>query len=152
MRVPDVPRAVAELNALRQAGDPTLRAAAERLADALFDAPHHLIAYGSLVPGGTNADQLDGLRGAWRPGWVTGALAHAGWGAAIGYPALCWSPDADTRVPAQLFTSPDLPDHWSRLDAFEGDEYCRILAPIFDDGGLLGVGYVYERAAPRSGP
>ena len=149
---PDVPRAVAALNALRQAGDPTVRAAAERVADALFDASHHLIAYGSLVPGGSNAGQLDGLRGTWRAGWVTGVLAPTGWGAAIGYPALCWSPDVGTRVRAHLFASPDLPDHWSSLDAFEGDEYRRILAPIFDDRGLLGVGYLYESAAPRTGP
>lgn len=26
----------------------------------------------------------------------------------------------------QLFVSDDLPDHWARLDAFEGDEYQRV--------------------------
>jgi gamma-glutamylcyclotransferase (GGCT)/AIG2-like uncharacterized protein YtfP len=142
----DVARAVAELNALRRAADPGVRAAADRIAEALFGASRHLIAYGSLVPGGVNAAQLDGLRGGWRHGWVTGTLAEAGWGAALGYPALRWSPDAGTRVPAQLFTSPGLTEHWARLDAFEGEEYRRILAPIFDDDGLVAVGYLYEIA------
>ncbi len=141
---PDIPRAVAELNALRRAADPAARVAADRLADALFDASSHLIAYGSLVPGGSNEAQLHALRGSWRPGWVTGTLAEAGWGAAVGYPALRWSPTGTTRVSAQVFTSPDLPDQWARLDAFEGEEYRRILAPIYDDDGLLAVGYLYE--------
>lgn len=139
--------AVAELNGLLHAADPTVRDAAERLADALFDASCHLIAYGSLMPGGRHAGQLSGLRGTWRAGWVTGTLAQAGWGAALGYPALRWSPSAVARVPAQLFASPDLPGHWRRLDGFEGGEYRRILAPIYDDGGLLGVGYLYEITA-----
>ena len=144
--MPDVPRAVADLNALRRSADPAVRAAADRLAQVLFDASRHLIAYGSLLPGGSNAAQLDGLRGTWRSGWVTGTLADVGWGAAIGYPALRWSPEAEARVAAQLFTSPDLPDHWPRLDAFEGDEYRRILAPIYDEAGFMGVGYLYEIA------
>jgi len=144
---PDVGRAVVELNALRCAADRAVRTAADRLADALFGASRHLIAYGSLVPGGRNAPQLDGLRGTWRAGWVTGTLTEAGWGATIGYPGLRWMPDADASVAAQLFTSPDLPGHWARLDAFEGDEYRRILAPIYHDAGLLAVGYLYEIAA-----
>ena len=141
---PDIPRTVAELNALRRAADPAARTAADRLAEALFGASNHLIAYGSLVPGGSNEAQLRGLHGSWRPGWVTGTLAEAGWGAAAGYPALRWSPNIGARVPAQVFTSPELADHWPRLDAFEGEKYRRILAPIYDDDGLLEIGYLYE--------
>ncbi|MBE0593929.1 MAG: gamma-glutamylcyclotransferase [Gemmatimonadales bacterium] len=141
-----VEQAVLELNRLRRSSDPAARVAADRLAEVLFDASRHLIAYGSLAPGGGHAAELEGLQGRWQPGWVTGTLAESGWGAALGYPALHWVADAEKRVPAQLFTSPDLPRHWTRLDRFEGDEYRRILAPIFDANGLLGVGNLYEIA------
>jgi hypothetical protein len=33
-------------------------------------------------------------------------------------------------VAVQLFTSEDLPDHWERLDAFEGDEYERVVVDV----------------------
>jgi gamma-glutamylcyclotransferase (GGCT)/AIG2-like uncharacterized protein YtfP len=142
-----VVQAVVELNRLRRSLDATARASADRLAEILFGTSRRLIAYGSLAPGGSNAAQLDGLPGTWQGGWVTGTLAEAGWGAAIGYPALRWLADAGQRVPAHLFTSPDLPEHWARLDEFEGDAYRRIFAPIFDHDGLLAVGYLYESAA-----
>jgi len=143
---PELARAVSELNLLRRAADPATRTAADRLAEISFGASHHLIAYGSLVPGGSNAAQLEGLRGTWRSGWVTGTLVDAGWGSALGYPALRWSADTEVRVRAQLFTSSDLPSQWERLDAFEGEEYRRILAPFYDDDGLVAVGYLYELA------
>jgi len=151
---PDLASAVAELNALRRDSEPATRAAAGRIAEALFAASHHLIAYGSLVPGGSNAAQLEGLRGMWCSGWVSGALLDTGWGAALGYPALRWSADAETQVRAQLFTLSDLPSHWERLDAFEGAEYQRILAPFHGDDGRVVVGYLYEIAAdlPPSRP
>lgn len=41
------------------------------------------------------------------------------------------------EVMVQLFTSEDLPDHWDRLDAFEGDEYERV--PIDVDLGTYRV-------------
>ena len=58
-------------------------------------------------------------------GTVTGRLVASGWGAAMGYPALVPDPQGDC-IPVQLFTSPDLPDHWARLDVFEGSEYRRV--------------------------
>ncbi len=136
------------LNAARATADPTDRARIDASADALFRASHHLVAYGSLVPGGTNARELAGLTGSWHEGWVTGDLEPSGWGAALGYPALRWDPTSEHRVPAWLFVSSDLTGHWHALDRFEGEEYRRILAPIYASAGLLAVGYLYE-IAPR---
>jgi gamma-glutamylcyclotransferase (GGCT)/AIG2-like uncharacterized protein YtfP len=115
----------------------------ESACDSLFGASHHLIVYGSLAPGGSNHRQLRGLEGDWVTGWVTGELAHRGWAAGAGYPALQWSPDGD-RVTAHLLTSADLPAHWERLDRFEGPDYRRILVPFSSAHGLIAVGNLYE--------
>jgi len=84
-----------------------------------------LAVYGSLAPGESNHDQLAGLSGGWWPGVVRGWKVDSGWGAAAGYPGLRPDP-AGPEVAVQVFTSPDLPAHWTRLDAFEGDEYQRV--------------------------
>ena len=141
--LPDVLRS---LNRMRGVSDAIVRREVESLADTLFEASRHLIAYGSLMPGGGHEDELAGLHGAWRSGWITGTLVEHGWGAALGYPALLWNPDSDRRVAAQLFTSPDLRHCWDRLDRFEGPSYQRILAPFYDDGGFVAVGNLYELA------
>lgn len=137
---------VRTLNTTRATAAPSDRTRIDASADALFRASRHLVAYGSLVPGGANARELASLTGSWHEGWVTGELEPRGWGAAQGYPALQWDPASTNRVPAWLFVSPDLPKHWHDLDRFEGDEYRRILAPMYDSTGLLAVGYLYEIA------
>ncbi len=144
-----LPTVLRTLNRMRGSADATLRAEADSLAETLFGAGQRLIAYGSLMPGGRHDDQLAGLRGTWRPGWVTGALVESGWGAVLGYPALRWSAESDHRVESQLFISADLHDHWDRLDRFEGEAYRRILAPFYDDAGFVAVGNLYE-IAPQS--
>lgn len=90
---------------------------------------HHLAVYGSLAPGRVNHHQLDGLSGNWRPGTVTGRLVEKGWGADLGYPAIILDPDGEPVI-VDLFLSPDLPAHWSRLDAFEGDGYMRVAVTV----------------------
>jgi len=90
---------------------------------------HRLAVYGSLAPGKSNHHQLDGLGGEWQPGMVRGHLVSSGWGAAQGYPGLRPDP-LGPEVMVQLFTSEDLPAHWARLDAFEGDEYQRVLVDV----------------------
>lgn len=92
------------------------------LADAAF---RRLAVYGSLAPGQKNHGQLADLAGEWQPGAVRGLLLESGWGAAQGYPGLHPDPFGP-EVRVQLFTSDDLPAHWSRLDAFEGEEYARV--------------------------
>jgi gamma-glutamylcyclotransferase (GGCT)/AIG2-like uncharacterized protein YtfP len=137
---------VRTLNAARVMATAADRELVDSSTDALFGASRHLIAYGSLTPGGTNARELTGLTGTWHEGWVTGDLEPSGWGAALGYPALHWDATSSNRVAAWLFVSPDLSEHWPTLDRFEGDGYRRILAPAYNDAGLLAVGYLYEIA------
>lgn len=88
-----------------------------------------LASYGSLAPGQVNHDQLAGLSGRWRPGTVRGRLGAEGWGAPLGYLGLVLDPDGPP-VDVALFESADLPAHWPRLDAFEGEEYRRVVAPV----------------------
>ena len=107
-----------------------------------FGAAQRLIVYGSLVPGGVNHHELVELAGTWTPGSVTGECVQEGWGAHLGYPALRWDP-AGPRVSAHLFESQALDDHWSRLDAFEGEGYRRVLVPFFREDGSWVVGQVY---------
>jgi gamma-glutamylcyclotransferase (GGCT)/AIG2-like uncharacterized protein YtfP len=94
------------------------------------DGPFRRLAvYGSLAPGQSNHDQLAGLAGEWRPGVVRGQLVASGWGAAQGYPGLRPDPSGP-EVRVQVFISDDLPAHWARLDAFEGDEYERVAIEV----------------------
>jgi gamma-glutamylcyclotransferase (GGCT)/AIG2-like uncharacterized protein YtfP len=82
------------------------------------------------------------LTGTWSIGWVRGALVDQGWGAGQGFPALLLDP-AGALVKVDVLASDDLPAHWPRLDAFEGDEYRRVLAEIqTDDGSVEAFIYV----------
>lgn len=109
-----------------------------------MNAECRLVAYGTLAPGRPNHHQLDGLNGRWLRGRVRGALVQQGWGAAMGYPALVLDPDG-SAVEVQIFESADLPRHWSRLDAFEGPGYQRVVVPVETaDGSLDASIYVYK--------
>lgn len=92
-------------------------------------ADRRLAVYGSLAPGRSNHDQLAGLAGEWQAGIVRGRLVASGWGAAQGYPGLHPDPFGP-EASVLLFTSDDLPDHWPRLDAFEGAEYERVVIDV----------------------
>jgi gamma-glutamylcyclotransferase (GGCT)/AIG2-like uncharacterized protein YtfP len=94
-----------------------------------MDKQHRLATYGSLAPGRPNHHHLDGLDGRWFQGHVRGSLIDAGWGSALGYPALILDP-AGSSVEVYIFESIDLPAHWSRLDAFEGPGYQRVAATV----------------------
>ena len=97
---------------------------------------HHLATYGSLSPGQCNHHELAGLSGEWRTGMVTGRLIEKGWGADLGYPAIILTEDGDP-VPVNLFVSTDLPDHWARLDDFEGDGYRRVVVTVRTGAGSV---------------
>ncbi|GAB94852.1 gamma-glutamylcyclotransferase (GGCT)/AIG2-like uncharacterized protein YtfP [Kineosphaera limosa] len=88
-------------------------------------AAQRLAVYGTLAPGGPNEHHLAGMAGSWTPGSVRGHLYPDGWGAALGYPGIVLDPHGPA-VPVQVFDSPDLPDHWERLDTFEGPGYRRV--------------------------
>lgn len=84
-----------------------------------------LFVYGSLAPGEKNHHQMDGMTGVWEPATIRGQLGICEWGEYKGYPAIIPDPYGD-EIKGQLFTSPDLPDHWKRLDIFEGEFYKRV--------------------------
>ena len=101
-----------------------------------------LFTYGSLQPGGPNEHVLDGIEGEWQAATVQGFLVAAGWGAAIGYPALRLD-DAGEAVPGFMFTSSELVNHWGRLDDFEGTGYRRVIADVRLDDGRHLPAYLY---------
>ncbi len=107
-----------------------------------LSAEHRLATYGTLAPGRVNHGQLEDLEGRWLEGAVTGRLVEAGWGAVLGFPGLILDPGGGA-VPVSLFESVDLPGHWDRLDAFEGEAYRRVAAQVDTSEGRLEA-YLYE--------
>jgi gamma-glutamylcyclotransferase (GGCT)/AIG2-like uncharacterized protein YtfP len=101
---------------------------------AVDDAVYRLATYGTLAPGRPNHHQLDVLEGHWSEGHVYGRLIEAGWGAGLGYPALILDPDG-SAISVQVFESMALPDHWSRLDNFEGPGYQRVVTRVSTSAG-----------------
>ena len=102
----------------------------------------HLFVYGSLQPGGPNAQVLSRLGGKWRSGAVTGQLIEAGWGAELGYPGLKLM-ESGGQVSGQVLSSSDLDGFWAELDAFEGEQYERVLAEVTLSTGELIDAHVY---------
>lgn len=138
-RRPGAAGALAELEALLAEPDAETGAGAlrgylepilERLIEALLDHPERrLAAYGSLLPGENNHHHVASLVGRWVEGTVEGTLHDRGWAARQGYPGFVPGTSGD-RVAVKVFESLALPEAWDRLDAFEGEAYRRILAPI----------------------
>ena len=108
-------------------------------------ARYRLATYGSLAPGRPNHHQLDGLEGRWSEGDVYGRLVDAGWGASLGYPALILDPDG-SAIRVQVFESMQLPDHWSRLDEFEGPGYQRVVTSVSTTAGEVNASIYVLRA------
>lgn len=135
----DATGALAELEALLAEPDAESGASAlrgylepilERLIEALLDHPERRLAvYGSLLPGENNHHHVAALVGRWVEGTVEGTLCDRGWAARQGYPGLVPGSSGD-RVAVKVLESRALPDAWERLDAFEGEAYRRILAPV----------------------
>ena len=103
---------------------------------------HGLFVYGTLAPG-------DRTRTSWTawsaPGsrpWREATLLPDGWGAAAGYPAIVLDDDGP-EVPGFLFRSDDLPQHWDRLDEFEGEGYDRVLTTVWLATGEQVRAYIY---------
>ena len=57
-----------------------------------------------------------------------GSGSSSGWGA-LGFPGLILDA-AGAAVDVQVFESSDLPDHWARLDDFEGPGYRRVVTQV----------------------
>jgi gamma-glutamylcyclotransferase (GGCT)/AIG2-like uncharacterized protein YtfP len=114
--------------------------------DRLLDFPSRRLAvYGSLAPGKKNHNMIEGIHGTWRKAVLRGSLLNEGWGAGEGFPGFLWN-GTNTPVAAQVFSSADLPHYWARLDAFEGEEYRRILAPAEIEDREIEICNVYALA------
>ncbi|MET1415689.1 thioesterase family protein [Roseibium sp. HPY-6] len=110
-----------------------------------------LATYGTLAPGRANHAQLKDLQGRWTEGTVRGRLVQAGWGAALGFPALVLDPEGQ-NVEVFIFESAELPDHWDRLDAFEGEGYQRVETLVnTDDGSVSAFIYVVAEQPREAG-
>jgi len=115
------------------------------MSDSEQGADSRLAIYGTLAPGRANHHELSGLKGVWRQGTVRGKLVAEGWGASLGYPALVLDPQA-APVEVFLFESQDLPDHWRRLDEFEGPGYRRVVTQVQTPDGDVRA-YIYVLAS-----
>lgn len=100
------------------------------------DPQHRLAVYGTLQPGREHHHELEGLEGGWTRGVVRGRFYPEGWGAAMGYPGLVIDPEGEP-VAVHVLQSEDLPQHWERLDAFEGEAYRRVVVAVETGGGMV---------------
>ena len=114
------------------------------MAASKISAEMRLATYGTLAPGRVNNHQLAALDGFWRQGTVLGRLVEEGWGAKLGYPGLILDVSGEA-VEVHVFESADLPGHWLRLDAFEGEGYRRVVTQVrTSDGDLEASIYVID--------
>lgn len=142
-------RRLQAINAARARGEAEDGAAI----DERFDRPStRLAVYGSLAPGEVNHHAIAHIRGIWCEGYVRGTVRMSGWGSDVGFPGMTWIPDGD-EIPVNLLVSAELPQHWNELDAFEGEDYVRILVPVHGLGEPPVVANIYQlREAPAPGP
>ena len=107
-----------------------------------------LFVYGTLAPGRPNAHVLAEVPGTWAPASVKGTLRQEGWGAAVGYPGIVLD-ERGGEVQGFIFSSEALAAHWTRLDAFEGDGYERVVTLAELGDGTVVEAYVYALKASR---
>ncbi len=131
------------------ARDDVAAADAESKLEQTYRHSERLAVYGSLAPGRSNHHVLAPFGGTWTRGRVRGDLVELGWGAAAGYPALRLRDDGPW-VLVHMLESTRLPGAWSGVDAFEGSEYRRVLAPVYAETGdamrIITVANLYEIA------
>ena len=102
-----------------------------------------LFVYGTLAPGRPNEHVLADVPGQWEPATVHGRLLKKGWGAATGYPGIVLD-EQGAEVDGLLFSSERLAEHWSRIDAFEGEGYERVLTTVKLKSGETVEAYIYR--------
>lgn len=101
-----------------------------------------LFVYGTLAPGRANHEVLASIPGSWDAATLKGILFDEGWGAKLGCPGIV--PDATgDEVDGFVLSSTDLPQHWQRLDAFEGEGYERVPVTVRIDGTGAVDAWVY---------
>ena len=95
-----------------------------------------------MRPGHPNEHILEAVGGKFEPGTVRGEMHQAGWGAAMGYPAIVLD-ENHGEVEGFVFTSENLAGHWEALDEFEGDAYRRVLTKVTLKDGTSVDAYIY---------
>lgn len=100
-----------------------------------------LVVYGTLAPGEVNHHILEPIPGNWSRCVLRGAIDRSG-----SFPVFQWDPSGEA-LEAQLFESPELPDHWLRIDRFEGPRYKRLIVPAETERGIK-MANVYVAASP----
>ena len=101
-----------------------------------------LFVYGTLAPGRANHDVLQEISGSWEEATLRGSLVHEGWCADMGCPGIIPADDGD-EVAGFVLSSEQLPHHWQRLDAFEGEGYKRVAVTVRINGTQEVEAYVY---------
>lgn len=101
----------------------------DEIAGASGGSDTRLAVYGTLAPGRVNHHQISALSGKWQRGTVKGKLIFSGSGFSSGFPGLILDPLGPT-VEVDLFESAELPEHWARLDEFEGSGYRRVVTTV----------------------
>jgi gamma-glutamylcyclotransferase (GGCT)/AIG2-like uncharacterized protein YtfP len=101
-----------------------------------------LFVYGTLAPGRPNEHILAPLGGTWQPASIRGHLQQQGWGAVLGFPGIVLDTNG-AEVSGLVFSAEELESFWETLDAFEGEEYERVLTQAdLAEGGSVSA-YVY---------
>ena len=77
---------------------------------------------------------MEPLDGQWADATYTGYFSPPD--DSYGYPRIAWTPEGDEN-PGKLVTSDKLSAHWASLDAFEGEDYCRLLTAVKTNAGTL---------------
>jgi gamma-glutamylcyclotransferase (GGCT)/AIG2-like uncharacterized protein YtfP len=119
------------------------------------DEPDELFVYGTLVPGGTSWDVIAASVLGVRPATVAGRLYDTG----RGYPAATFGRRDDELVHGVVLTLLVDGTLWERLDAFEAEEYERVVVRVGGGagGGEGGAGggdagvFTYDWRAPLDG-
>lgn len=101
-----------------------------------MDANHRLAIYGTLAPGKPNHGEISDLKGIWTKGTIRGKLITASQPPHTGLTGLILDP-LSNKIDVDIFESAELPDHWPRLDAFEGSEFERVTTRVQTDAGNI---------------
>ena len=108
-----------------------------------------LFVYGTLAPGRPNAHLMDGIPGTWETATVKGILLQEGWGAEFGCPGMVLD-ERGAEIHGFIFSSSELHAHWTRLDAFEGGGYERVVTKAELGDGTVVKAHVYALKQNKS--
>jgi gamma-glutamylcyclotransferase (GGCT)/AIG2-like uncharacterized protein YtfP len=106
---------------------------------------NRLFVYGTLAPGESNEHILADIIGTWQPAIVRGTFWQEG-GTDIGCPGMIpydFGDELGNEIKGLIFTSEQLPEHWQRLDDFEGEGYVRQLIQAKLVSGSNVKAYIY---------